>query len=85
MGGVNLYAGCPVRFPRCLTGSVMRIALEFNNNQNINIISLNNILGVPLFVVFSWVCARSKIGQIKHSETSAVSAQCLCDQMVGER
>lgn len=84
MGDVNLHAGCSVRFPHCLVGSVMRIALEFNNNQNISIISLNNILGVPLFLVFSWVCARSKIGQIKHSKTSAVSAQCLCDQMVRE-
>lgn len=77
MGDVNIYVGCPVRFLHCLVSSVMRIALEFINNQNINIISLNNILGVPLLFVFSWVCARSKIGHIKHSKTSAVSAQCL--------
>lgn len=31
-----------------------------------------------------WVCARSKIGQIQHSETLAVSAQCFWDEMVRE-
>lgn len=85
MGDVNSYAGCSVRLNHCFVGSVMRIALELINNQNINIISPNNILDVPLSLIFSWICARSKTGQIKHSKTSGVSAQCFCGQMIREQ
>lgn len=79
---MNLYAGCPGRFPHGLLSSAMKIAMDFNNNQKINIISLNNIVGVPVFLVFSWVYARSKIGQ--HPETLTVYAQCICHKTVRE-
>lgn len=79
---MNLYAGCPVRFPHYLLSSAMKIAMDFNNHQKINIISHNNIVGVLVFLMFSWFYARSTIGQ--HPKTLTVYAQYICHKMIRE-